>query len=93
MSIIDDVVGLCHHCEHRFRRVFEPFNLEDFQDNDGNPISDYLEDGDVIILDLCLLTDIPMGKDITHTCSHFSPKEDESSDEDNKFTTLFKHLK
>lgn len=90
-DIIDDLGGVCPYCEHRFRRVFEPSNLDDFQDEDGAPVSDYMEEGAIILLDVCLLTDIPMGKDTTYSCSHFSPKENKEKDDIDK-PTLFKHL-
>lgn len=89
---IDDLAGLCPYCEHRFRRVFKPDSFENFIDEEGTPLTDYMEDGDVMIFDICLLTDIPMGKDITYECSHYSPKEDDDKEDDYK-PTLFKYLK
>jgi len=93
MSIdLDEVVGLCEDCASRYRRVFEPGNTADYSDEEGNLLSEYAyNDIDtvadtIIIIDMCLLTDISMGKDVTRECSHYAPinKQD---------TKLFKHLK
>lgn len=90
IDVIDGLDGLCADCEHRFRRVFTPHDPMDFEDEDGNPI-EYLDADEFIILDVCLLTDIPMGKDITYDCTHFTPREDK--DEEDSRINLFKHLK
>lgn len=91
-TVLDEVVGLCADCASRYRRVFEPGNTADYRDDEGNVLSEYAhEDFDefadtIIVIDMCLLTDISMGKDVTRECSHYKPisKQD---------TKLFKHLK
>lgn len=72
--------NLCTDCLHRFRRVFIPGNIEDFQieSDDVEGSVEEFEDGSVIIfINICLISGTEIDGDTTIECNHFTPKTEE----------------
>lgn len=78
----DGVRSICKNCKNRFRRVFIPSNLQKFFDLDEEIISEAGED--VVIMTMCLASDMDLDTDETIECTHFVPKTPD--------TGLFKHI-
>jgi len=69
----EDVRSLCKDCKNRFRRVFIPSNMQKFLDMDDDAIS--TEGEDVVIMTMCLASDMDLDLDATIECTHYIPIE------------------
>jgi len=65
--------NLCKNCKHRFRRVFIPLDVEEYEDMDGNPAP--LGEGTIFISNQCLVMNMDIDKEATVECSHFTQLE------------------
>lgn len=86
MNDTDEVKGKCEDCENRFIRIFKRGEMPPIFDENGTPIQDledmynnFIRPGTTVVIDMCLITEIPMNNDDTSSCSHYKPKEDEDS--------------
>ncbi len=77
--------SLCKSCRHKFRRVFIPLRIEEYVDDDGNPISP--EEDNILIINSCLISSMDIESEETVECSHYEQKQ-----EDDRFP-FFKQLK
>ena len=77
--------SLCKSCRHKFRRVFIPLRIEEYVDDDGNPISP--EEDNILIINSCLISSMDIEGEETIECDHYKQKQ-----EDDQFP-FFKHLK
>ncbi len=75
--------GLCKDCRFRFRRVFIPLNPGEFQGENSNCVLDKEEN--IVIMNMCLTSDMDLDLDSTVECSHFRPKEERA-------VPFFKHI-
>lgn len=83
-------LGLCKDCKWRFRRVFIPTVPEEIIDEDDEILEDFDGSTNSIIMDICLLSDMDIGLDITTDCNHYEPMG-KSNDLDKK-SGLFKNI-
>lgn len=85
---LKDDRNLCKDCIYRFRRVFIPRNPENFIDEDGEPLLD--ENDNIVIMNLCIVSDMDLDMDSTVDCSHYQSKEEiDICDR----ISIFKHLR
>lgn len=64
--------SLCKTCSNRFRRLFIPLKPEEYIDEDGKSVLS--SEDNIIIINLCLVTDIDIDNEFTIECSHFEDK-------------------
>lgn len=75
--------SICKNCEFRFRRVFIPSEEFIVEDEDGSE----LDVGDnIVIMNMCLASDMDIDLDSTIECTHYKPKVD------SKRVPFFKHI-
>ena len=86
--IIND--NLCKDCIYRFRRVFIPHNIEDYKDEEDDGL-EILEDGDenIVIMNMCIVSDMDLSLDSTVDCSHYQSKSEVNLQDQ---ISIFKHL-
>lgn len=85
-----EVRSICKDCANRFRRVFIPSNMSRFLDantdledpEDDNDLDTITDGEDVVIMTLCLASDMDLDLDATIECTHFVNKND---------SNLFRH--
>jgi hypothetical protein len=65
--------------------VFIPLRIEEYMDDDGNPISP--EEDNILIINTCLISGMDIEGEETIECGHHNQKQ-----EDDQFP-FFKHLK
>ena len=75
--------SLCKQCKFRFRRVFIPCTQEKFEDEQGNEVD--INDQSILIMNLCLASDMDLDMDSTIECSHFQSKDADAA------ISFFKH--
>ena len=68
-------MSICKTCKHRFRRVFIPLRPQDYLDEDGVRVLQ--NDDNIIISNLCLLTQMDLDGDDTIECSSYEEQEHE----------------
>jgi hypothetical protein len=81
----ENLKSICKTCKHRFRRVFIPSNMQNFLDLDEEDTSEEGEEN-VIIMTMCLASDMDLDLDATIECTHYESKMEAT-------TSLFKHKK
>ena len=77
--------SLCRSCQYKFRRVFIPLRVEEYVDEEGNPISS--EEDNILIINTCLVASMDIESEETVECSHYKQKQ-----ESDQFP-FFKHIK
>ena len=61
--------SLCKTCTHRFRRVFVPTELQDYVDDEGNPV--FKDNQTIVVLNWCIPGGIDVNDEITLDCNHY----------------------
>jgi len=86
-ALIEDVGNLCKECLYRFRRVFIPRNPEHFMDENGEYLLD--DDENIVIMNLCIVSDMDLDIDSTVDCSHYQSREEVDVCDQ---ISIFKHI-
>ena len=80
--------NLCKDCVFRFRRIFIPRNPEHFVDEDGMQLLE--DDESIVIMNMCLVSDMDLDMDSTVDCTHYRCNDD-NIDVCEKIS-IFRHL-
>lgn len=72
--------SLCRECNHRFRKVFMPTKSEELEDCNGEIT--VINDENVLIIQICLISGIDIDGDVTIECNYFESKEEIEEKED-----------